>query len=50
MIDCSYIEKLHAAARRERSEHVHRLIQRAISWLLARLRIPEARGRMAPCC
>jgi len=50
MIDYSYIEKLRVAARRERSKHVHRLIQRAISWLLVRLRAPEPRGRMAPCC
>jgi hypothetical protein len=50
MIDYLYIEKLHAAARRERSQHVHRLIQRAIYWLLAHLRTPEPRERVAQCC
>ena len=35
MIDYSRIEKLHAAARRERAEYVHCLIERAKLWLLA---------------
>jgi hypothetical protein len=50
MIDYSYIEKLQVAARRERSQHVHKLIQRAIFWMRARLLMPQPRGRMAPCC
>jgi hypothetical protein len=50
MIDYDLVEKLQAAARRERSEHVHRLIKRAISWLRAQLRTREPGGRMAPCC
>jgi hypothetical protein len=50
MIDYKAIEKLQGAARRERSEHVHGLIRRAISWLLLRVRAPEPRDRMVPCC
>jgi hypothetical protein len=50
MMDYELIEKMHAAARRERSAYVHRLIQKTIARLLARLRRPEPRMRMAPCC
>jgi hypothetical protein len=50
MIDYSVIDKMHAAARRERSEYVHCLIQRAKLWLLARLRWRDAGLRAAPCC
>jgi hypothetical protein len=49
MIDYAVIEKLHAAARRERSQHVYRLIVRAKLWLLARLPRAGARLRAEQC-
>jgi hypothetical protein len=37
MIDYSRIERLHAAARRERSAYVHCLIERAKLWIVSLL-------------
>jgi hypothetical protein len=48
MIDYALIEKMHAAARRERSEYVYCLFQRAKLWLLARLRRVDAGAER--CC
>ena len=48
MIDYTHIEKLHAAARRERSEYVHCLIEKAKLWLVALFSGTEP--RTPSCC
>jgi hypothetical protein len=50
IVDYSIIEKMHAKARRERSEYVHCLIQRMALWIRARLPGADERLRAAPCC
>ncbi len=47
-IDYSTIEKLHARARRQRSEYVHCLLRRACLWVQSL--IPGAPLRAEPCC
>ena len=50
MIDHSLIEKYHAAARRERSEHVHCLLIRAKNWLLDLFAGAGGALQPKPCC
>jgi hypothetical protein len=49
-IDYAQIEKLHAAARRERAEYIHCLVQRLALWIRARLPRAHPGLRSAPCC
>jgi hypothetical protein len=48
-VDPKIIEALHAAARRERSEYVHCLLQRAWKWMKSLLPGADAGLRTAPC-
>ncbi len=47
--DYAHIEALHAAARRERAEYLHCLIQRAIQWLRSLTGVQPRMGSEA-CC
>jgi hypothetical protein len=49
-VDYAGIEKLHAAARRERAREIRCIIQRAILWLRARLPGANPALRDAVCC
>jgi hypothetical protein len=50
IIDYSQIERVHAAARRERSEYVHCLFQRLALWMRAQLPHADPALRDAACC
>jgi hypothetical protein len=47
--DYARIEALHAAARRERAEYLHCLLQRLWLWVRSRIAGSDAGLRAAPC-
>ena len=49
-VDYAVIEKLHAAARRERAREIRCIIERAILWVRARLHGANPALRDAECC